>query len=165
MTGLKNDVRIRLQLSTVGDGELLVGLARIGAIGFHLADDIHAFDDFTEDDMFLVEPRGLVSGDEELRSVGVSSGVGHRHDSGSSVLQGEVLVGELLAIDGLAPGAVVVGEITTLTHEVGNHTVEGGALVAEALLAGAQSAEVLRCLRYDVIPQLKNKTQKNQSTI
>jgi hypothetical protein len=37
----------------------------------------------------------------------------------------------------------VVGEITTLAHELGNHTVERGTLVAEALLARAQSTEVL----------------------
>ena len=39
---------------------------------------------------------------------------------------------------------------TTLAHELRNHAVEGGALVAEALLARAQRPEVLRGLRRDV---------------
>lgn len=37
----------------------------------------------------------------------------------------------------------MVGEVTTLEHEVGDDTVEARALVAEALLARAESAEVL----------------------
>ena len=36
---------------------------------------------------------------------------------------------------------VVVGEITTLDHEVLDDTVEGRSLIAEALLASSQSAE------------------------
>lgn len=43
----------------------------------------------------------------------------------ASVLQGEVLVLELVSVDGLSAGAIVVGEVTTLAHEVGNDTVEG----------------------------------------
>ena len=35
---------------------------------------------------------------------------------------------------------VMVGEVTTLDHEVLDDTVEGRALVAEALLASSQSA-------------------------
>ena len=36
---------------------------------------------------------------------------------------------------------VVVGEVTTLDHEVLDDTVEGRSLIAEALLASSQSAE------------------------
>ena len=39
--------------------------------------------------------------------------------------------------------SVVVGEVTTLQHELGDHTVEDAALVAKALLSRAQGAEVL----------------------
>lgn len=31
----------------------------------------------------------------------------------------EVLVGELVAVDGLSTGSVVVGEVTSLEHELG----------------------------------------------
>lgn len=58
-------------------------------------------------------------------------------------LQGEVLVGELLTVDALAASTVLLGEVTTLEHELWDDAVEWGASVAEALLAGAESAEVL----------------------
>jgi hypothetical protein len=101
----------------------------------------------------------------DLRS---GSSVGHGEDTGASVLQVEVLVLELLAVDGLTTSAlpivshwyriaggwdmtyVAAGEVTTLEHELGDDTVEGRALVVEglaraagALLSGAESAEVL----------------------
>ena len=69
----------------------------------------------------------------------------------TGVLEGEVLVGELLAVDGLAAGTVAAGEVATLAHELRDDAVEGGALeverlarLADALLAGAEAAEVLR---------------------
>lgn len=61
----------------------------------------------------------------------------HGQNARTGVLQLEVLVLELVAVDGLTTSAVVIGEIATLTHEVRNHTVEGAVLVAEALLACA----------------------------
>lgn len=50
---------------------------------------------------------------------------------------------------------VTTGEVTTLEHEVRDDTVEGRALVAEALLAGAESAEVLSGLGDDVIKEVE----------
>ena len=47
------------------------------------------------------------------------------------------------AVDALASGAVVVGEVTALAHEVTDHTVEARALVAKAGLSSAQLTEVL----------------------
>ena len=45
-----------------------------------------------------------------------------------------------------------------LAHEVGDDPVEGGALEAEAFLAGAESAEVFRGLGHHVGAQLKQNT-------
>lgn len=59
------------------------------------------------------------------------------------VLQLEVLIGELVAVDALAASAIALGEVTTLDHELLDNTVEVGALVAEALLAGSKGTEVL----------------------
>lgn len=50
---------------------------------------------------------------------------------------------------------VTTGEVTTLEHEVGDDAVEGRALVAEALLASAESTEVLGGLGHDVVVELK----------
>lgn len=68
----------------------------------------------------------------------------------------KVLVFEPGAIDGLSTGTVVVGEVTTLTHEVRNHPVETATLVSETLFSGTKRAEVLRCLGDNIFPQLEN---------
>ena len=59
------------------------------------------------------------------------------------MLQLKVLIGELVAVDALAASAVALGEVTTLDHELLDNTVEAGALVAVALLAGSKGTEVL----------------------
>lgn len=81
--------------------------------------------------MLAVEPRGDNGGDEELgtvaaekirvskgirgvaltkstgtRDVRVGAGVGHGKKTGAGVLVDEVLIGELLAVDGPATGAL-----------------------------------------------------------
>lgn len=78
----------------------------------------------------------------------------HGQGSWSQMLQGEVLVLEFRSIDGLSASAVVVGEVTTLAHEVWNDTVECGSLVTETLFASAQSTEVLSSLRGNVRTEL-----------
>ena len=107
--------------------------------------------------MLPVQPGRLGCTDEELRVVGVWTAVGHGEDPRPGVLQTEVLVSELGAVDGLAAGAVVVGEVPRLAHEVGDDAVEAGALVAVALLSGAEGTEVLAGLGHHVIPQLERK--------
>lgn len=62
---------------------------------------------------------------------------------------------KLLAVDGLAARAVVTGEVTALEHELGDDTVETRAGVAEAVLASAELAEVLRRLRHLAIEELE----------
>ena len=104
--------------------------------------------------MLAIKMRELVEAHEELRAVRVGTGVGHRHDTGASVLMLEVFIGELGSVDGLATGAVEVREVTALSHEAGNDTVENGLLEVQALaaslgytlLASAESSEVLSSL-------------------
>jgi hypothetical protein len=117
--------------------------------GFDGLDDVHSVGDGTEDAMLAVQPGGLYGAQEKLGTVGVGTGVSHGEDTRASVLESEVLVGKFLAVDGLATGAVAAGEVTTLTHEIVNDTMEGGALevkglaaLAHALLAGAEAAEI-----------------------
>lgn len=85
--------------------------ARVGAVRLDFLDEVLTRTDLTEDDVLAVEPRGNDSGDEELRAVGVGTGVGHGEEERSVVTELEVLVGELVAVDGLAASAVVVGEL------------------------------------------------------
>lgn len=56
----------------------------------------------------------------------------------------------------LAAGAVALGEVTTLNHEVLDDTVERRALIAKTLLASAKSAEVLSGLRNSLAIKAKD---------
>lgn len=125
------------------------------AQSLNLLDKFHALNHIAENDMSSIKPRGLDSGDKELGTIGVGACIGHREDSGSSVLQNEVFVGEFLTIDGLATSAIVVREVSALEHEIGDYAVECGALVAEALLARAQRTKVFARLWSDICSQLQ----------
>jgi len=64
------------------------------------------------------------------------------------MLHDEVLVRELVAIDRGGTSAVVIDEITALTHEIGDHSMKCGVLVTlrtpvHSVLPGAQLSEVL----------------------
>lgn len=59
------------------------------------------------------------------------------------MLQDKVFIVELAAVDGLAAGAVVVGEVAALAHKLRDDAMEAAALVAKAFLVCAQAAEVL----------------------
>lgn len=50
---------------------------------------------------------------------------------------------------------VATGEVTALEHELGDDTVEGGALVPEAVLAGAEFQEVAGGLRDNIVVELE----------
>lgn len=110
-----------------------------------------------------------------MGAVGVLASVGHGKKVGLGVLQLEVLIGELLSVDGLATGAldctfrmcldlsrvwrpthVALGEVTTLKHEVGDNTVEGRSGVAKTMLASGKLTEVGGGLRDDVVEELEH---------
>lgn len=59
------------------------------------------------------------------------------------MFEDEVLIIKLSAVDGLAAGAVVVGEVASLAHELRNNPVEAAPFVAKAFFMSAQAAEVL----------------------
>lgn len=97
------------------------------AAGLNGLDDLVRLDiavrDAAEDDVLAIEPRGDDSGDEELGAVAagtlaiiqhvlatdvrVGAGVGHGEEEGLVVGQLEVLVAELLAVDGLSTSALL----------------------------------------------------------
>lgn len=114
----------------VDDGGALAVLdsTGLGAGGLEGADDPHRLlvSDLAEDDVAAVEPRRDDGGDEELGAVAagdsvsielahywqgradlrVGASVGHGEQTGADVLLLEVLIGELLTVDGLATGAL-----------------------------------------------------------
>ena len=160
------------QLTAVSDDASLLGLV-VGTGGGTLdsGDDVHTLNDTAEDDVLVVQPGGLDSADEELRSVGAGASVGHGQNTGAGVLLTEVLVLEFGAVDGLTASSVTAGEVTTLDHELGDDPVEGRALVVEGLagatgtlLTSAQAPEVLGGLGDNVVVQLHDHTALGLAT-
>jgi hypothetical protein len=122
-----------------------------------------------------IEPRGHHGGDEELGSVGVFPSIGHGQNTRLCVLELKVLIweeevkfiaeqvefskvptSEFLAIDGLATNTGAVGEITALKHKLRDHSVEGGTLVAKAVLASCELSKVFCGSRDDFVIKFEN---------
>jgi len=93
-------------------------------------------DDFTKDGVEVVEPGGGGQGDEELRAVGVGTGVGH----GDRVV-GVGQAGVEFILKDVARAAAAGAEwVASLNHEVVNQTVKDQAVVVGLVdleLAGA----------------------------
>lgn len=144
-----------LELTRLVNGDLLSGLARVGTKSLNGLDNIEALGDLTEDNVLTIEPRSDNGGDEELGTVGVGTSVSHGEKTDLVVVLLEVLIGESSTVDRFATSTVVVGEVTTLEHELGDNTVERRTLVTKALLASAESAEVLSSLGNNVVVELE----------
>lgn len=59
------------------------------------------------------------------------------------MLEDKVFIIKLPAVDGLAAGAIVVGEVPSLAHKLRDDAMKAAALKAKALLMCAQAAEIL----------------------
>jgi hypothetical protein len=46
-------------------------------MNLYLSDDVHALNDLAENDVLAIEPGGLGCAQEELRTIGVGSSIGH----------------------------------------------------------------------------------------
>ncbi len=88
-----------LELSAVGDDDLLGGLAGLRANSLDGLDDIQALNNLAEDNVLAVQPGAGDSANEELGSVGVGASVSHGKDTSASVLVDEVLISELSTVD------------------------------------------------------------------
>lgn len=142
------------QLSARSNDDPFPGSATLGSNTLDNLHHIQALNNLSKDNVLAIEPRSISSAQKELRAISVRSGVGHGENSWASVLEPEVLIRELVAIDGLSTRAIVVGEVTTLAHEARDDAVEGGSGEPEALLASAELTEVLGGLGDDVGAEL-----------
>jgi hypothetical protein len=90
--------------------------------------------------------------------IGVGSGIGHAQDARSGMLELKVFVGKLAAVDTLSSGTIVVGKVTSLTHESRNDTMKAAPGKTEALLAGTERPKVLGRLGNDVAAKFHDDT-------
>ena len=158
-----NGVNCSLELTAVSNEAWLWGWTLLGTNCLESIKDRKSIDDPTEDDVRAIEPLGLDERQEELRSVRTGSSVRHRKISSSGVFQIEVLICKLQAIDGLSSSTISSGEISTLSHEIFDDTMEWWSLVAKwlsrfthALLTSAKGSEVLSSLWHLVSVQLND---------
>ena len=70
----------------------------------------------------------------------------------------EIFLLGITYIDGLSASTIVVGEISSLAHEFGNHTVEARSGISESLLTGAESTEVFGSPRHNIGTQFHHNT-------
>jgi len=128
--------------STIPDRDGCLWTSRIRSVGFHFLDKVQTIRYLSKDNVLSVQPGSVCRADEELRSVGVGPGVGHRKGSGTAVAEIKVLVLKGAAVDGLSTGPVAICEVSPLAHEPGNDAVKAGALKALSLSLEAQLLEV-----------------------
>ena len=117
-------VRLAGEFTTVDNGYVRGRLVALGGYVLNLANHALSVDHFTKNHVLAIEMRGGDGRDEELAAIGTGTGVGHGKKERTVMLEVEVLVGEFLAVDRLAASPVKGSEITTLDHELLNHTVE-----------------------------------------
>src|SRR5215472_7120837 len=116
----------------VGDdhfGEHHVLVRPIGRTGSNLGDlldHVVAGYHLAEDGVFVVQPRGLRHGDEELRSVGRRAGDGHRQKP--HLVERERALEFILEFIARVSGPISQ-RIATLDHEIGDDSVEDGPVV------------------------------------
>jgi len=110
--------------------------------------------------MLAVQEVALGAGDEELAAIGLFATVRHGQQSRRVVFQGKILVAEGVAVYTGNASAVALDKVAALDHEVLDHPVEAGALVANGdsirpVLARAELPKVFRRAGYCVRKQLE----------
>lgn len=93
-------------------GNRLVTL--ISWCSFYTSNDVHSLDDFSENNVTIVQPWCFLGCDEELTSVGVFSSISHWEPAATVMLQLEVLIRESFAINWSTSSTIALCEISTL---------------------------------------------------
>lgn len=119
-----------LEFTAVHHNDVDLRLVGLGLHVLDLANDALAIDNLAENNVLAIEVGGWNGGDEELATVGAGAGVGHGEQEGAVMLEVEILIGELLAVDRFAAGTVERSKVTTLDHELLDDPVENRVCVA-----------------------------------
>merc|ERR1739840_18360 len=109
-----------------------------GSKRFNFLYNIHSFGHTAKYNMLSIQPCGLHSAQEKLTSIGSGTSIGHRQYAWTSMLQFEVLILKLVAINRFATSTILIGKVTSLTHEISDHSMKWTSFVTKSLLSGAQ---------------------------
>jgi len=142
------------ELATFCDRDLSKGLAGFRTDGFARGDNVHTFEDATEDDMSAVQRWRRSGGDEELRTVRVRSAVRHGENARGVVRYAKRFVVKCFAVNALATLAVLQGKIATLTNETLDDAVEARSFVRQLFPAHARRALLARAQRPEIFCRL-----------
>ena len=149
-----NDMRTSSsQLSAVSDNTWSSGLSGLRSNRLEGIENCKTVNNLSEDSVFSIKPVAWDEAEEELGSVGVWSSVGHWEISSFGMFAGEVLIWEFHSVDRFSSSSVSGGEISTLSHELRDDSVEWGSFVVKRLscftnsfFSCAESSEVLSSL-------------------
>lgn len=86
--------------------------------------------------MLAVQKVTFRTGYKELTPIRIPSAVGHCQQARRIVLERKVLIAECVSINASDAGAIALHKITALNHEILDHSVETGALVANGNTIG-----------------------------
>lgn len=143
------------EFSTVSDGDPFGGFSRARAKCLYLLHHLNPILHTTKHHVPPIQPFRFNCTDKELGAIGVGPSVGHGENTWSSVLQFEVLIRKSGAVDGLPASAIVVGEVSTLTHKLWDDSVEDGTFITITMFSCTQSPEVLCCFGNNISIQLE----------
>ena len=103
----------------VTDDDVSAGVAGPGPARLDSLDDVVSLHDLTEHGVLTVQERGPGGTQEELRTIGVGTRIGHGQDARARVREREVLIRKRTTVDGTTSRPVVVSEIAALARAVG----------------------------------------------
>jgi len=158
------------QLSAIVDNNRLRGLSALGSNLLDFLDNIHTFNNGSEDDVLAIEPWCFYRAQEKLRSVRIWTSVGHRENTWSCMLEREIFICELGSVDGFTTSSISCCEISALAHEVRNHTMKRRSLemqrlsgFSHTLLASAAATKVLASFWNHIGAQLHDNATSGSS--
>ena len=141
------------QLSAVSDDAWSSGLSRWRSNRLEGIKNLETVSNLTEDSVFSIKPFAWDEAQEELGTVCVWSRVGHWEITSLSMFAGEVLICEFISVDWFSSGTVSSGEISSLSHEFRDNSMEWTSFVVKWLslftnsfFSSTESPEVLSCL-------------------
>ncbi|EEQ39471.1 hypothetical protein CLUG_03599 [Clavispora lusitaniae ATCC 42720] len=126
---------------------------------FNVVHYIKAVQNFAKDDMGTIQPGSHHSGDKKSRTVCVLTSVGHGQSVRSVMLQLEVLILKLAAVNRFSTISFSCFKVATLKHEVGDHPVENRVFVAKGrVIRNSQLSKVLNGLWHNGTKQTNGDT-------